>query len=176
VEMSVAMVEEYITVGKILKNQGNKGAVRVLPLTDYPERFENMSRVRVSVKGSRRELNIEQAYLQKKFIIIKFKEVTNLKEAEELKGGFLVVTREELVPLSEGSFYIFDIVGLKVYDRGGKLLGEIKEVMQTGANDVYVVATGGKPILIPALKQVVREIDLQGRRMVVAMPEGLAEL
>lgn len=170
------MVDEFITIGKILKNQGHKGAVRVLPLTDYPERFEKMNRVRVSFEGSRQELNIEHSYRQNNYIIIKFKEVANPKEAEVLKGGLLEVTRGELVPLPGDCFYIFDIVGLKVYDNEGKFLGAIEEVLQTGANDVYVVATDGKPLLIPALKQVVREIDLPGRRMVVVMPEGLAEL
>jgi 16S rRNA processing protein RimM len=181
VEMPVAMVDEnitngFITIGKILKHQGHKGAVRVLPLTDYPERFEKMNRVKVSVGGSRQEFNIEHAYRQKNFIVVKFREVANMKAAEELKGGLLEVTREELVPLAEDRFYIFDIVGLKVYAQDGKLLGAIEEVLQTGANDVYVVATGGKPLLIPALKQVVREIDLPGRKMVVVVPEGLAKL
>lgn len=170
------MVEKYITIGKILNTQGHKGAVRVLPLTDYPERFKKMKRVKVFVKDSRREYSIEKSYPYKSFIIIKFKEVASMKEAEELKGGFLEITREELVPLSGDRFYIFDIVGLKIYDGSGKYLGEIAEVLQTGANDVYVVETGGKPLLVPALKQVVKKVDLEGRRMVVELPEGLAEL
>jgi len=169
------MAEEYILIGKILKTQGHRGAVRILPLTDYPERFKEMSRVRVSVKGSRRELSIEEAVPHKKFFIVKFKEVDDMNAAEELKGALLEVTREELVPLPKDSFYIFDIVGLNVYNTGGQHLGEITEVIQTGANDVYVLETGGKPLLIPALKQVVKEIDLPGRRMVVELPEGLVD-
>lgn len=174
-ERTVGMAEEYIRIGKILNTQGRRGAVRVLPLTDYPERFEKMGRVRVFIKDSRRELSIEEAYPHKKFFIVKFKEVADMNAAEELKGGLLEITRDELVPLPEDSFYIFDIVGLDVYDSGGECLGEITEVLQTGANDVYVVETGGKPLLIPALKQVVREIDLPGRRMVVELPEGLVD-
>lgn len=169
------MTEEYICIGKILKAQGHRGAVRVLPLTDYPERFQKMSRVRVSVKGTKRDFSIEEVYPHKNFYIIKFKEVTDMDAAEDLRGGVLEITRDELVPLPEGSFYIFDIVGLKVYDTGGACLGEINDVLQTGANDVYVVDTGGKPLLIPALKQVVREVDLSGRRMVVELPEGLVD-
>jgi 16S rRNA processing protein RimM len=98
-----------------------------------------------------------------------------MNAAEQLRGGYLEITREQLVPLPEGSYYIFEIIGLKVYDLDGAYLGEITDVLQTGANDVYVVETGGKPLLIPALKQVVREVDLQGRRMRVELPEGLME-
>ncbi|MCL6634950.1 MAG: ribosome maturation factor RimM [Peptococcaceae bacterium] len=169
------MTGEFIAIGKILKAQGHRGAVRVLPLTDYPERFQQMSRVRVSVKGAGRVLNIEEVYPHKRFFIIKFREVKDMDAAEKLRGGLLEVTREELVPLPEGSFYIFDIIGLNVYDTGGNRLGEISDVLQTGANDVYVVKTAGRPLLIPALKQVVREVDLSGRRMVVELPEGLMD-
>lgn len=169
------MAEAYIRIGKILKPQGNRGALRVLPLTDFPERFQKMQRVRVLTGGTRRELLIENAYPYKKFIIMKFKQVEDMNSAEALKGGYLEVPREELVDLPEDSFYIFDIVGLKVYDSSGKYLGEITDVLQTGANDVYVAENGGKPLLIPALKQVVRKIDLTGGRMLVELPEGLLE-
>ncbi|MDD3652829.1 MAG: ribosome maturation factor RimM [Desulfotomaculaceae bacterium] len=169
------MVEEYIQIGKILKTQGNHGAVRVLPLTDFPERFQQMDQAHILVNGELRELTIEKSYPHKKFIIIKFKEIQNMNAAEELKGGLLVVTREELAPLTEGSFYIFDLIGIGVYDCTGKFLGKITDVLQTGSNDVYLVETGSKPILIPALKKVVKETDLAGRRMVVELPEGLLD-
>jgi 16S rRNA processing protein RimM len=169
------MTEEYIRIGKILNTQGNRGALRILPLTDYPERFQETGRVLVSINGSRREYHIEEAYPHKKFIIVKFKEVEDMDAAVKLKGGLLEVTRDELVSLPQDSYYIFDIIGLTVDAPGGERLGEITDVLQTGANDVYVVETGGKPLLIPALKQVVKEIDLAGRRMVVELPEGLVE-
>lgn len=169
------MDEEFIAIGKILNTQGNRGAVRILPLTDFPERFKKLSRVNVFIKGARLEMNVEEAACRQKYIIIKFKEITDMNAAEGLKGGILKITRQELFPLPEGSYYIFEIVGLDVYDSGGERLGKITEVLQTGANDVYIVETGGKPLLIPALKQVVKEIDLPGRRMVVDLPEGLTD-
>jgi len=169
------MTEEYISIGKILNTQGNRGAVRILPLTDYPERFNQMDRVMVSINGLMRELLIEESYPYKKFIIIKFKEIQDMSAAEELKGGLLVVTRDELMPLPEGSFYIFDLIGINVFDSGGRFLGKINDVIQTGSNDVYLVESGAKPMLIPALKEVVREVDLAGRRMVVKLPEGLLD-
>ncbi|OPX86711.1 MAG: Ribosome maturation factor RimM [Pelotomaculum sp. PtaB.Bin104] len=170
------MAEEYIHIGKILNTQGNRGAVRILPLTDYPERFQQMERVNVLTNGSLRQLNIENSYSHKKFIILQFKEIQDMNAAEELKGGLLVVTRKELMPLEEGTFYIFDLIGIAVYDCSGNYLGKITDVIQTGSNDVYVVETGAKPILIPALKKVVKDTNLAGRRMVVELPEGLLDL
>ena len=169
------MAEEYITIGKILKTQGKSGAVRVLPLTEYPERFKVNSSVYVSLKGNRVVMNIEESFPHQKYIIIKFKEITDMNAAEEIKGGILEITRAELFPLPEHTYYIFDIIGLTVSDKTRGRMGKITEVIQTGANDVYVVETGAKPLLIPALKQVVKEIDLPGRLMVVDLPEGLID-
>lgn len=169
------MAEEFITIGKILKTQGKAGAVRVLPLTDYPERFKVESKVYVSLKGSRKTMNIEESFPHQKYVIVKFKEITDMNAAEEIKGGILEINRAELFPLPEYTYYIFDIIGLTVSDKNRGIMGKITEVIQTGANDVYVVETGAKPLLIPALKQVVKEIDLPGRLMVVDLPEGLID-
>lgn len=166
---------EYYRIGKILKPQGHRGAVRVLPLTDNPGRFRDMSRVRVNVADSRVDLHMEEIHSHKEYVIIKFKEITDMNMAEKLAGGYLEVLREELLPLPSDSYYIFDVIGLSVLDASGLSLGKVTDVIQTGANDVYVVETGGKPLLIPALKKVVREIDLAGRRMVVELPEGLRD-
>jgi len=167
--------KNYIRIGKILSTQGNRGALRVLPLTDYPERFQQMVRVRVLINDSIRELRIDDIYFHKKYIIIKFKEIQDMNAANELKGGFLVVTRDELVPLPEGSFYIFDLIGVDVFESDGRHLGKITDIIQTGSNDVYVVETEARPVLIPALKKVVKEINLDRQRIVVQMPEGLAD-
>ncbi|MDD4238663.1 MAG: ribosome maturation factor RimM [Desulfotomaculaceae bacterium] len=169
------MSDELIRIGKILKSQGHRGAVRVLPLTDFPERFQDMKRVRVKLQDSRVNYTIEEIKPHGKFLSIKFKEIIDMDAADKLKGSYIEVTREELVPLQEGSYYIFDIVGMSVFDHAGTLLGEVTDVIQTGANDVYVLETGGRPLLIPALKQVVREIDLPGRKMLVELPEGLVD-
>jgi len=167
--------DEFIVIGKILKTQGNRGAVRVLPLTDFPERFKELEKINVSIKGGRLIMDIEEAMPHQKYIVVKFKDINDMNAAEAIKGGVLEITRAQLTPLPEGSYYIFDIVGLSVYGSGGERFGEITEVLQTGANDVYIVDTGGKPLLIPALRQVVKEIDLTGRRMVVDLPEGLMD-
>lgn len=168
--------DEYISIGKVVNTQGHRGAVRVLPLTDFPERFETMSVVQVYHLGRRRAFHIEETGRHKKFIIIKFKEVADMNAARELKGALLQVTRDELVPLPEDTYYIFDIIGLNVFTVEGRPLGRVRDVLSTGANDVYIVEKeDNKPLLVPALKQVVREIDLAGGRMVVDLPPGLMD-
>lgn len=174
----VTVTDQYITVGKIVNTHGNKGMVRVLPLTDFPERFQRERVLNVQLGDVSRQLHIEQSSAHKKFIIIKFREIPDMNAAEELKGALIQVTREELHPLPNGSFYIFQLLGLKVFDREGSFLGVVNDVLVTGANDVYVVDrdNGVRPLLVPALKDVVLEVDLEQSRMVVSLPEGLVDL
>lgn len=166
------MAEEYIVVGKILKTQGNRGELRVYPLTDFPERFMTMDRVMLDLNGKLQYYHIESARLYKQFVVIKFKEAPDMNAAEKLKGGLLKVARDELTELPPDSYYIFDLIGMKVYNPPGNFLGVLEDIIQTGANDVFVISREGlPPLLIPALKSVVKEIDLPGGRMVVEMLE-----
>lgn len=169
------MVVEYITVGKIVATQGHRGEVRVLPLTDFPERFVGMQEITVYHRGERVTYHIERVRFHKGFVVIKFKEVPDMNRALELRGGLLQVTREQLFPLPQDTYYVFEIIGLDVYTREGEWLGKVTDVISTGANDVYEVKKGekGRPLLIPALKRVVVEISLEKGRMVVELPPGL---
>jgi 16S rRNA processing protein RimM len=106
--------EQYITIGKIVNTQGHRGEVRVLPLTDFPQRFDAMEKVFVGLSGKTALMNIEKTYQHKKFIIIKFVGINDMNAAETLKGAPLLITRDELMPLPGDTFYIFDIVGLAV--------------------------------------------------------------
>lgn len=169
--------EQYITIGKIVNTQGHRGEVRVIPLTDFPERFSAMDKVLVEQSGQIRLMNIEKTYPHKKFIIIKFAGIDDMNAAETLKTAVLLISWAELMPLPEDEFYIFDIVGLEVFTVEGRYLGQVQEVLQTGANDVLVVeGAAQRPLLIPALKQVVRNVDLEQKKMVVCLPEGLEEI
>lgn len=166
------MEDTLITIGKIVNTQGHRGILKIFPLTDFPDRFLEMREVLVELGGRAVLYHIEESSLYKKYVLIKFKEILDMTMAEKLKGSLLKVPRQELKPLPEDSFYIFDIVGLKVYDTGGNFLGQVGDIIQTGANDVYVVdREGAKPLLIPALKKVVRELDVPGGRMTVEMLE-----
>jgi 16S rRNA processing protein RimM len=170
------MTEEFVLIGEIVNTRGCRGAVRVLPLTDFPERFRDL-RVVCLVRGDERwRLHIEQVAYHKQFVVLKFREISDMSAAEKLKGVLLQIPRSELVPLPVGHYYVFDIVGISVFTGEGKCLGVVRDVLRTGANDVYVVQAGGeRPLLVPALKEVVRDIDLKGGRMTVVLPEGLRE-
>jgi 16S rRNA processing protein RimM len=167
------MDTEYIHIGKIVNTHGNRGALKVFPLTDYPERFRQMTQVKVSLNEQISVLNIEEVSYHQKFVILKIREITDMNAALAYKNGFIIVERQELMTLPKGSYYIFELIGLVVYDLCGQQLGRITEVIHTGSNDVYVVETESKPLLVPALKKVVLNIDLDRGRMTVQLPEGL---
>lgn len=173
------MTDQYITVGKIVNTHGNRGMVRLLPLTDFPERFEQGKSLTVNVPGGpSRKLQIEKSFPHKKFIIIQFREITDMNGAEKLKGAVIQVGQEEIRPLPVGSYYIFQILGLDVYDSQDSYLGKVKDVLETGSNDVYIVEKGAgeRPLLIPALKSVVLSVDLERQRITVSLPDGLVDI
>lgn len=163
-----------ITIGKIVGTHGNKGLLKVLPLTDFPDRFLGMNSVTLELDGKQKKYTVIEASPYKRHVLLKLKEIPDMTGAEALKGALIKIRREELTPLPDGSYYIFDIVGINVYTPGGEPLGVVEDVIQTGANDVYVINTGKPaPLLVPALKDVVREIDVRGGRMIVELPEEI---
>jgi len=121
-------------------------------------------------------LTIEKIRPQKNLLIIKFKEIPDMNSAEEIKGGVLKITRDELMELPKDTFYIFDIIGMKVETEEGQNLGTIKDIIKTGSNDVYVVAGETKQYLIPALKDIVRSIDKDQKVMVIKPLDGLLDI
>lgn len=167
------MSEPLISIGKILGPQGIKGEVRVLPLTDFPSRFATTKEVRIDKKNV--VMKVDYAREHGTLFIFKFHGIDTRDEAEKLKHALLQVTREDLVKLPEGEYYHFEIIGLRVVSSAGEELGTITNILQTGANDVYVVKKpeGKKDLLIPALKTIVQEIDLGKNTMRVDLPPGL---
>lgn len=162
------MSEELVIIGKVVAPHGVRGDVRVIPLTDFPDRFLNMKSVLV---GDQR-LPIESAKFHKQFLILKFRGLDDRNSVEQLRGSLLQVQKKDAVPLEEGRYYVFDIVGMSVYTADGRLEGVITDVISTGSNDVYVVERqGGRALLVPALKKIVASIDVAGKRMVIQNPE-----
>jgi len=160
---------KLIAIGKAVAPHGVRGDVRVIPLTDFPDRFRTMKKVQLE---DGRALDIESVKYHNQFVHIKFRGIDDRDAAQALKGKLLMVGRDGLVKLPAGQYYIFDIVGLKVYDEAGAYLGTVTDVLPTGANDVYIAEQeGNKPLLIPAIKDVVREIDIPGGKMTVRMQE-----
>lgn len=165
-----------ISIGEITTTQGHRGEVRVLPLTDFPERFRVNACLAMEKAGKTRNLTIETVRSQKNLLIIKFKEIPDMNSAEEIKGGVLKITSDQLKNLPDDTFYIFDIIGMTVETEEGEKLGIIKDIIQTGSNDVYVVAGETKEYLIPALKEIVRRIDKNEKLMVIKPLEGLLDI
>ena len=166
---SPSAADNRIVIGKLGAPHGIRGELRVIPLTDFPERFENLKQVYVEDAL----LDIESVKYHKQFVIIKFKQCPVREEAASLTGRLIYIDKKDAVPLEEGEYYTFDIIGLEVFDVDGNTLGNVTEVLKTGSNDVYVVSQKGqaKQLLVPALKAVVKEIDIEKGRMVVDMPE-----
>lgn len=171
---------EFVAIGEIVAPHGLRGEVRVVPLTDFPARFKATSQVLLGPPGGEPAggpVAVERARLSGRFVLAKLAGVDSLEAADRLRGRLLFVPRAHVAPLPEGRYYVFDLVGLAVETEDGALLGEVAEVLANPANDLFVVrpAGGGREILLPALKSVVREIDLPGGRMVVRLLPGMVE-
>ena len=158
-----------VVIGKISAPHGVRGEVRIVPLTDFPERFENLKTVFLEDDS---KMELESVKFSNKFIIAKFKNINNRNDIEIFNGKLLMLNRSDIPSLPEGEYYNFDIIGLEVIDDKGSKLGKITEVLKTGSNDVYVVE-GKKQILVPALKKVVKEINLVDGFMKVELLEEL---
>lgn len=158
-----------VVIGKISAPHGVRGEVRIVPLTDFPERFENLKTVFLEDDS---KMELEYVKFSNKFIIAKFKNINSRNDIEIFNGKLLMLNRSDIPSLPEGEYYNFDIIGLEVIDDKGSKLGKITEVLKTGSNDVYVVE-GKKQILVPALKKVVKEINLVDGFMKVELLEEL---
>ena len=159
---------ERIIVGRVGAAHGIRGELRIIPLTDFPERFTALREVMVGDEL----LHIESVKPQGKNFLMRFREYAVREDAQKLTGRLLTVARAEAVPLDDGEYYVFDIVGLTVYDEEDNELGTVENVLRTGSNDVYAVRSeDGREILIPALCTVVRTIDVPSGRMTVRFPQ-----
>lgn len=161
-------------IGLILGAFGIKGEVRILSLNDEPERFKGLDEL-ILTQSEKTDLKftIEKVRVHKKRAIVKFREVKDRTEAEELSGTYVRLTGSELTVTEEARIDNEKLIGLKVITKSGDSLGVLEEVIQTGANEVYGIRNGEKSILLPAISDVIIEIDLEGGRMVVDPLPGL---
>jgi 16S rRNA processing protein RimM len=165
-----------IAVGRITKSVGVKGEVRVAMLTGSPERFAKLKTVwcgtgeTAAVRYSILSMRIEQSA-----VVLKLKEIDTRLLADEHRGEYLFVEAKDTVAPGKGSYFIHDIIGMKVVTEVGEEVGSVRNVMELPANDVWVVASGTKEFLIPAIKEVIRLVDLNGRTVVIRPLEGMLE-
>lgn len=148
-----------ITIGKIGAPHGVRGDVKVYPLTDFPDRFDELEHAFIDEKP----VEIVFKRWQKNFLVMKFRGIDSRESAARLTNHLLKVDRRDVPPLGEGEYYAFDIIGLEVRDQDDTVLGKITNILKTGSNDVYVTKTAdGRELMVPALKKVVTEINVAG--------------
>ncbi len=168
------MSDEFITIGKVVSTQSNKGEVNVLPLTDSTDRFKNLDTVFLRNSNGLTKLNIEKIRIKENAVILKLKDIKNIQEAKMIVGSFLEVEREKAVKLPKDAYFVFEIIGLEVYDENNIFLGKVENVISTGSNDVYIVKDKNKKeLFIPAIREVVKNINLEKKRITVKMVDGL---
>lgn len=168
---------EMMQVGIITSPHGVKGEVKVFPTTDDPKRFKKLKTVLMQSKKGEQQLNIEGVKFFKNMVILKFEECNSMTEAEALRQCSLIITRDQAVPCGENENFIADLIDMSVITDEGEALGVLTDVLQTGANDVYVVEMKeGKEVLIPAIPSCILEVDLEANCMTVHLLEGLLDL
>ena len=164
---------EYLSIGQIINTHGLRGAVKVYPLTDDISRFKKLKEVYVEENDGIVKYKVESVKFLSSTVSVKLKGVDSEEAANKLRGFYIKVDRKSAVKLPKDTYFICDLIDLEVYDEKGLLIGTVKDVLQTGSNDVYVIESSGKDILIPALKDIVKKIDLENKKILVEMPEGL---
>ena len=163
-------------VGVIASTHGLKGEVNVFPTTEDPERFKKLKKVTLHTqRGEEILLDVQSARFFKKFVIVKFKQYDDINDVEKFRGCELTIDRKDALKLEPGEFYCADLMGLSVVDEEGNELGTITDILQTGANDVYEMTrdTDQAKVYIPAIKDCVKSVDIDNKKMVIHVLEGL---
>lgn len=169
-------MEDLLQVGAITSTHGIRGEVKVFPTTDDVNRFKKLKEVVLDTGKEKITLEIQGVKFFKQFVILKFKGIDNINDIEKYKGKSLFVTRENAVKLEKDEYFIADMIGCKVEEEDGNYLGELKDVILTGANDVYVVENeDGKELLFPAIKECVLNVDIEQRKITVHIMPGLLD-
>lgn len=168
---------KMIAIGQITTAQGIQGEMRVIPLTDFPERFNRLTEVFIRLDNELVRRQVESVRSHNQFILLKLREIDDRNQALQFRGALIQIPRSWLMPLPEGHYYLFQIVGLLVYTETGEYLGRVREVLRTGSNDVYQVLDehNHREFLVPALREVVAEINLEEQKIVIRPMPGLLD-
>lgn len=168
-------MEDLFRVGVIANTHGIRGEVKVFPTTEDPKRFEWLKEVILDTGKEKLTLKISSVRFFKNLVIVKFKGIDNINDIEKYKGKDLYVTRENAIPLEEDEYYIADIIGATVYTEDEKEFGTLTDVLETGANLVYVVKHEGKEVLLPAIPDCVKDVDTEEKKVIVHILPGLLD-
>ena len=167
-------MKKKLEIGQIVNTHGIKGEIKVTPFTNDITRFDDLEEVYVKSKKKSKLYKVEGVRYHKNMVLIKLEGINTPEQADLLRNAYLEVDRENAVPLKEGTYYIVDLIGLEVYTDEGKLLGKVDDIYNTGANDIYVIKDElGKQVLLPGIKDVIKNVDLEGGKITVHLIPGL---
>lgn len=167
-------MQQYFEIGEIVNTHGVKGELKVIPLTDDINRYDELEWVYVRVKGEQRRYDVESVRYHKNNVLLKLKNIDDMTCAEGVKGCFIEIPRELAIKLPKNSYFISDLIGCGVVDDNEGKIGRVVDVMETGSNDVYVVKdANNKELLFPAIKEVILDVDIENRIIRVKLMEGL---
>ena len=167
-------MEKLLQVGVISSTHGVRGEVKVFPTTDDVKRFKKLKKVILDTGREHMPLEVESVKFFKQFAILKFKGIDNINDIEKYKGRSLLVDRQNAVKLQKDEYFIADMIGMEVYTEDGEQFGTLRDVLETGANDVYIIdSVKHGEVLVPAIKQCILSVDIEEQKMVIHLMEGL---
>lgn len=167
-------MKKRLEVGQIVNTFGIKGFVKVKPWVNDIERFDDLKKVYVKIKKEEKELEIEEVKYHKDMVLIKFKGIETVEQAETLRNSYLEINREDAIPLEEGTYFIADLLESDVYTDEGELLGKLEDIYNSGSKDIYVVKNElGKTVLLPGIPEVIKEVNIEESKIIVHLLKGL---
>ena len=163
-----------LEIGQIVNTFGIKGFVKVNPFVDDISRFDDLKKVYIKRNKELKEMEVEEVKYHKNMVLVKFKGIDRVEDAETFRNSYLEVDRENAIDLQEGEYFIVDLLGLNVVTEENEVLGKLEDIFNTGSNDIYVVKSeDGKQLLLPAISEVIKEINIKENKIVVHLLEGL---
>ena len=169
-------IDDMLRIGVVTKPHGLKGEVKVYPTTSDPERFKKCNEVYLVTKKEVLTLHVTGVKYFKKQVILKFKEFDRIEDVEVFHQCDLMVTREDAIELEEGEYFLYDVPGCKVFDEDDNEIGEVTDVLETGANAVFVIKTyDGKEVLFPVIDECILDVDISEKRVRAHIMPGLME-
>lgn len=172
-KLTEVIMKDYIKVGKIVNTHGVKGCIKCVPFTDDLERFDDLEYVYTEKDDVKRR--IKDVWYRKGTVYLTLENIDDMNTAETFKNTYISIFEDQLRELPEDTYYLFELEGMKVYSAEGEYIGEISEIYQPGANDVYEIKNNNKAYLIPAVKEIVREVNMKDRKIIINVIEGLLE-
>lgn len=170
-------MDNLLKVGIISNTHGIRGEIKVFPTTDDPKRYLDLEEVILDTGKEKMKMEIEKVRFYKNMVILKFRGIDDINEVLPYRQKSLYVTREQALPLKEDEYFIADLIGLAAVSDEGEDLGEVSDVIQSAANDIYVIKKKGMPeLLVPAIKDCIKKVDVKAGSMEIHLLPGLREL